>query len=112
MKYKFWAILNKEGKELYGDIFPNSIVPIKDVLMPQKAKLTDNDGQTVFVEKVYRIDWKLLTEKQREECVKIVAEKNKILDCIIKSEFERLGFIPLREKYTCGSGTTETRLFM
>lgn len=111
MKYKWWAHLNEEGKKLYGDIFPNGIVPTKHMIT-ELATLEDDNGNPVGKEDVYRIDWDILTEEQRKAWVHRVASKHKVPDAVIRKEFENLGFIPLRKRYTCGSGTNEIHLFI
>lgn len=104
-KYDTWANLNAEGKKHWGDIFPDGVVPVKSIIeIP--ARLKGVSG----TEKVYMVDWKELTKQQQDAILEKLnkcsgAPKDEILKEILK-----VG-LPLREKYTSGSGTTRTELF-
>ncbi len=104
-KYDTWANLNAEGKRHWGDIFPDGIAPIKTIIqIPARLK-----GVKV-TEKVYMVDWQKLTKQQQDAVLEKLnkcsgAPKEEILKEILK-----VG-LPLRERYTCGSGTTRTELF-
>lgn len=100
-----WAYLNAEGKQHWGDIFPDGKVPIHSIItIPAKLKgirPTQN---------VYMVDWKKLTTEQqlaiREKLRKLSgASKEDILKDIL--EFG----LPLREKYTDCSGKSRVELF-
>ncbi len=104
--YHTWAILNAEGKEHWGDIFPDGKVPIRSIIVMQ-AKL---EGIAI-TQTVFMVDWQQLTTVQQlatlEKLSKLSgASKQEILQAILT-----VG-LPLREKYTEACGTSRTALFM
>lgn len=107
MKFHHWCYLNDEGKTLYGVVFPDGIVPVK-VMIPQKARL---EGE-LEVQQVYKIDWNQLTDKQQDQILEITSKKFDASKQIIRKQFEKDGFIPLRGKYVSGAGTDQMGLFM
>lgn len=112
-KFRYWTHLNDEGKQIFGDIFPDGIVPIKEVLMPSKANLSDQEGNIIHKNiDVYRIDWGELIEEQRKACVHIIAKNNNVDDAIVYADVSKQGFIPLRAKFTSGAGTNNIGLFL
>jgi len=70
MKWHHWAYLNDEGKNLYGEIFPDGIVPVK-VMFSQGATLENQKG----INQVYKVDWEQLTEDQKTSIVKLLSLK-------------------------------------
>jgi len=101
-----WAYLNAEGKQHWGDIFPDGKVPIHSIIeIPAKLKGIRP------MQKVYMVDWqKLSTEQQLATLEKLTklcgTPKAEILQEILK-----VG-LPLREKYTDGCATSRMELFL
>lgn len=54
------ALLNGEGKKIWGYVFPNGEVPIKGI-SPYKAQI-EGKGEM----QVYLVDWAALTENERD----------------------------------------------
>ena len=100
-----WAYLNAEGKKHWGDIFPDGKVPIHSIVtIPAKLKGI-RPTQTV-----YMVDWqKLTTEKQLAILEKLSKLSGSPTEEIVKDILE-VG-LPLREKYTDCSATSQVELF-
>ena len=103
----FWVHLNEEGKNLYGEIFSDGIVPVQ-IMFSQNAALEGQEG----IQRVYKIDWKQLTEKQKSSIVHLLSAKFGAEPELIRHQFEHDGFIPLRDKYVSAAGTDQMRLFI
>jgi len=106
-KFHHWVHLNKEGKKLFGSVFPDGIVPVK-VMLPQGATLQGQSG----VQRVYKVDWEQLSNRQRDMLLKILSKKFGVPKEAIRDQFEMDGFIPLRHKYVSGAGTDQMGLFL
>jgi hypothetical protein len=101
-----WAYLNDEGKKLWGDVFPNGIVPVV-VFLPQNATLADSKE----VKTVYLIDHKQLTPEQSDLIFTKLSTKFKAPKEAIKVELVQ-NHLPLRAELTNGSGTNNMGLFI
>lgn len=103
-RFKHWIYLNEEGKKLYGSIFNSEDVPVLSMI-PMVAEIAGHP------ERVYLLYHEELTESQVEQLLVLLAEKfNAPKEAIRHQMFkERL---PIREKYTSGSGTNHPGLFM
>jgi hypothetical protein len=55
------ALLNEEGKKIWGYVFPNGTVPVKSV-QPFEAKIKGKGKGTMSV---FLVDWAALTETER-----------------------------------------------
>jgi len=110
-RYKNWVRLNEEGKRYFGHIFPSGIIPTKDILLPQPAAFTDDKGNIQSIDKIYRVDWNQLTGLEKTALVVQIGKKNNVPFDDMQAEFEKQGYIPLRQRYASGSGTTERLLF-
>ena len=106
-RWHHWVHLNDEGKNLYGEIYPDGIVPVK-IMFSQGARL---EGQQ-RIQRVYKIDWEQLTEKQKDLTIKLLSAKFGAEPELIRHQFESDGFIPLRDKYVSGVGTDQMGLFI
>ena len=101
-KYRTWVRLNVEGKRLWGDVFPDGIVPVQNIAT-QHAKLEGiKDAESVFT-----VNWKELTTEQQLTIIETLSEqsgatKDEILKDILKAG------LPLRRRYTFNCGTTQT----
>ena len=105
-RWQHWAYLNDEGKRLWGDVFPNGIVPVM-VMIPQSASLEGQDK----IMSVFLINEKELTPEQidlilTKLATKFNAPKEEIRKDMLKSH------IPLRRELTNGSGTNQMGLFL
>lgn len=106
-KFHHWVHLSEEGKKLYGEVFPDGIVPVK-VMLPQGATL---EGQSK-VQTVYKVDWEQLSDTQKDSLLELLSEKFGAPKKAIKAQFDKDGFIPLRDKYVSGVGTDQIGLFI
>jgi hypothetical protein len=105
-RYRTWACLNAEGKALFGDVFPDSEVPVQSVL-PQHAKLGGVDG----TDKVFLVDWKELTAQQQETLLEKISKRSGASKDAILRDILKVG-LPLRERLTEGGGTIRLELFI
>jgi len=103
-RFRHWAFLNDEGKELYGEVFPDGIVPVVSMI-PGTAVI---GGQE---EKIYLVCHEELSEVQTEKLVKLLAGVFGAPEADVKAELLK-NRIPLRAKYTGGSGTNHPGLFV
>lgn len=106
-KFHYWIHLNKEGKQLFGAVFPEGIVPVK-VMLPQGATLQGQSG----VQRVYKADWTQLSNRQQDALLSILSKKFEVPKEAIRDQFEKIGFVPLRSKYVSGAGTDQMGLFL
>ncbi len=65
----FKAFLNDEGKKLWGDVFPDGMIPIKNPF-PGPAQLGSLGRAAVYI-----VDWDGLTPVQRGQIINRIAEK-------------------------------------
>lgn len=106
-KYKHWGVLNELGREQFGHIFPDGIVPLK-ILISENATLEGKSG----VHRIYKVDIDLLTDEQYKQCIKFISERAGVPFDDVKSDFEKDGFIPMTSKYISGSGTNQLHMFL
>ena len=102
-KYKTWAHLNAEGKQLWRDVFSDSEVPIQDI-NAQPATLEGSQR----TERVFLVDWKALTPKQQDGILEKLSKRTGKAKEVILKEVLRVG-LPLREAYTEAVGTSRSR---
>ena len=105
VKFHHWAHLNEEGKKLFGEIFPDGIVPVVNML-PSPAKL---GGKTT---RMFKVDIKQLSTNQMTELLEILSRKFNAPKDAIKRQIQTDGFVPLRKSMTSGSGTDQMGLFI
>jgi hypothetical protein len=105
-KYRTWAYLNAEGKAIWGDIFPDSEVPVQSIIA-QNATLEGIDKP----ERVFLVDWKELTAQQQDAVLEKLSKRSGARKEVILKDVLKIG-LPLREKYTEGCGTTRLGLFV
>ncbi|MCW4046155.1 MAG: hypothetical protein NWE99_01130 [Candidatus Bathyarchaeota archaeon] len=105
-RYRTWAYLNAEGKQAWGDIFPNGAVPVQSML-PQTATLEGIEA----AERVFIVAWKDLTPQQQDAILEKLSKQHKASKDAILKDITKKG-LPLREKYTDGSGTTRLGFFV
>ena len=103
-RFRPWAFLNDEGKKLYGEVFPDGMVPVVNMI-PGTAVI---GGQE---EKIYLVCHEELSEVQTEKLVKLLAVVFGALEAAVKAELLK-DRVPLRAKYTDGSGTNQLGLFI
>ena len=69
-KYRTWVRLNVEGKRVWGDVFPDGIVPVQSIAT-QHAKLEGiKDAESVFT-----VNWKELTTEQQQTLIEKLSEQ-------------------------------------
>lgn len=105
-KWRHWAYLNEEGKKLWGDIFPDGVVPVK-VMFAQNAIL---EGQKESM-KVFLISHDELAPDQLDAILIKLSNKFSAPKEVIKKDIMKSG-LPLRAELTSGSGTNQAGLFL
>lgn len=83
------AVLNEEGRKLWGCVFPDGQVPIKGVF-PGKAQL-EGEGETA----VYLVDWAALTDEQRDLILERLGRHFGNSKVLVEAEILKSG-LPLR----------------
>jgi hypothetical protein len=104
-KYATWARLNPEGKRLWGNVFPDGVVPVQSIAT-QHAMLEGIKD----VESVFTVDWKELTQDQQKAILEKLSERTGATEGTILKEILKVG-LPLRRRYTAGCGTNRMGLF-
>ena len=99
-----WVCLNDEGKKVWGDVFPDSKVPVCSMTF-QEAHVGDH------IERVCMVNWQLLEEKKKIEIIRKIASKTGALESEIALAIKRIG-LPLRERLTTGVVAAELRFFI
>ncbi len=103
--YQTWAYLNSEGRQVWGDVFPDGKVPIQSIIsLP--ASLEGIDA----VQSIYLVDWKELTSQQQEAVLDKLSKKSGASKTQLLKDILKVG-LPLRERYTEGCGTSRLELF-
>lgn len=105
-RYQTWANLNEEGKHKWGDIFPSGEVPVRSIITQPVNLEGINESERVFL-----VEWEDLTEEQKDAVLSRLSMKSGASKEVILQDILRKG-LPLREKYTNGSGTTQMGLFV
>jgi len=84
-------MLNDEGKKVWGYVFPDGAIPVRNVV-PFQATLGDHD------EDVYLVDWEALTGEEQDLILEHL--KNRFGDSVdaVRREILKSG-LPLRAKY-------------
>ena len=88
------AILNEEGKKMWGAIFPDGI-PVQTIV-EHSVKLEDLGERDV-----YMVDWDVLTPVQRGQILNLLAEKFHCSPNEVENEILLKG-LPLQAKYVAG----------
>ena len=100
------ACLNDEGKKVWGDIFPDSKIPVTSMVF-QETKL----GPASKRERVVLVAWGVLSKEQKDAIlIKISGKSGAPKDQILK-DILRIG-LPLRESLTTGTIAAELRWFI
>jgi len=107
-QFHHWVHLNEEGQKQFGSVFPNGIVPVRRPLFPQNATLQGQSG----VQRVYEVDWQQLSSEQKEGILDILSQRFGAPKDVIRKQFEKDGFIPLREQFVSSAGTDQIGLFI
>ena len=103
-RFRFWAFLNRDGKKVYGDVFPDGLVPVVSMI-PGIAVI---GGQE---EKVYLVFHEEMSEDQISGLVKKLAKFFRAPEAEVRAQMLK-DRIPLREKYTDGAATDGLPLFV
>ncbi len=100
-----WVCLNKQGKEKYGDIFPDGKVPVCSMSFSEATIGEDTIAEIVLV------SWKALSVKQQKALLDKVNET-------LGGDKEELAFqiaskgLPLRKSLTSGVICADLRFFI
>ncbi len=101
-----WACLNDEGKKVWGDIFPDSKIPVTSMVF-QETKL----GPAGKRERVVLVAWGVLSKEQKDAILTKISEKSGAPKDQILNDILRIG-LPLRESLTTGTIAAELRWFI
>jgi len=105
-QYDTWAYLNDEGKRIWGDLFPTGEVPVRSII----AQPADLEG-IKEPEMVFLVEWKDLTEEQKDGILTRLSKKSGAPKDIILKNILKSG-LPLRAQYTDGAGTRRLGLLL
>ena len=105
-RFKYWAYLNAEGMELFGEVFPDRTVPVLSMIWR-----TGSLGDPENIEDYFTVQWDELTEDQRDLILEILSKKFGVNKNDIKGQISEIG-LPLRRSLTHGSGTNHSGLFI
>lgn len=94
------VVLNNEGRQIWGDIFPKGRVPVLSFTFSNT-----NLGKVIFV------NWRLLSAGQRDAVVEKIAKLSNQPAKVVLEDIELKG-LPLRESVTTGAVVAETRFFI
>jgi len=103
-RFRHWAFLNSEGKKVFGDVFPDGLVPVVSMI-PGVAVIGGVE------ERIYLVFHEEMSEDQVQLWVKLLASKFGAPEADVMAQMLRVR-IPLREKYTDGAGTDGLPLFV
>lgn len=103
-RFKHWIFLNEEGKKLYGSIFNDKNPPVLSMI-PMIARIEGHP------ERVYLLYHEELSDTQIDQLLTLLSEKFNAPKEAIKEQMLK-DRLPIREKYTSGSGTNHPGLFM
>ena len=103
-RFRHWAFLNSEGKRVFGDVFPDGLVPVVS-LVPGVAVIGGVE------ERIYLVFHEEMSEDQLSGFVKLLAAKFGATEVAVMAQMLRVR-IPLREKYTDGAATDGLPLFI
>lgn len=104
-RFKHWAYLNEEGMELFGDVFPDKIVPVVSILH-RRGPLGAPDN----IEDYFVVQWDELTDEQKDGILETLGKKFKVTKGQIKGQIAEMG-MPLRKSLTYGSGSNHPGFF-
>lgn len=94
------VILNDEGRQIWGDVFPKGRVPVMSFTFSNS-----NIGKVILV------NWRLLTASQKDAVVEKISKLSNQPAKAILEDIEKVG-LPLRESLTTGAVVAETRFFI
>ena len=103
-RFRFWVYLNAEGMKLWGEVFPDGIVPVVSMI-PGTAFF---GGQE---EKMYLVFHEEMSEDQISGLTKKLAIQFDAPEADVRAQMLR-DRIPLREMFTDGAGTDGLPLFV
>lgn len=100
-----WVSLNKEGKRLWGDVFPDGRVPVCAIDF-QKAEL-----EGAGTEEVIMVNWTALTGQRQEAILVKIGKRSGARREWIIADIRKKG-LPLRKRYTDGCVAMDPRFFI
>jgi hypothetical protein len=101
-----WVKLNEEGKQVWGDVFPDGMVPVCSMSF-QQANLGNSGGG----ERVILVNWAGLSELQKDIILAKISERSGAAKEVILKDILKIG-LPLRERLTTGNVAMELRFFV
>ena len=103
---RFWhkVFLNDEGKNLFGEVFPDRLVPVVSMI-PRSAFFGGQD------EKMYLVFHEEMSEEQIRKLVELLAAKFGATEVDVKVQMLKYR-IPLRARYTDGAASNVLPMFI
>ena len=104
-KHRTWVRLNVEGKRFWGDIFPDSVIPVQSVATRQAKFEGIKDAESAFI-----VNWKALTPKEQQAILEKLTEQTGATKDTILKDILKVG-LPIRRRHTIGCGTSRMELY-
>lgn len=102
--YRTWARLNLKGKETWGAVFFDDLVPIKPIAAQRVTFDARSDPESVF-----SMDWTQLTEEQQQVIIEKISQKRseeEVISQIAKSS------VPLPRSHVLWLGVGDKTFFV
>ena len=104
-KYRTCARLNVEGKRVWGDVFPNSVVPVQNISTQHVRVEGRKDAESVFT-----VNWKELATEQQQDILEKLSEQTGATKEAILKDILKVG-LPLRRGHVISCGTSRMDFF-
>ena len=98
MNYPHWAKLNKEGMQIFGEVFPDGYVPVVS-FVPRFLNIPTGKQEA------YLVKHEELDEKTREKWLELLAKRFEASVDLVRQQMETMR-IPLRKDLTSSSGSS------
>lgn len=104
--FRHWASLNEEGMELFGDAFPDKIVPVVSMI-PMWGPLgsPESPPQSYFL-----VQWDELEKEAQEILLELLSERFGSTQAEVLAQIAEVG-LPLRRALTNSSGSNHPGFF-
>ena len=105
MKYNTWVRFNVQGKQVWGDVFPDGTVPVQNI-STQHATLAGFKD----VESVFTVNWKELTANQQQAIIEKLSKQSGASPNTLLKDITKRG-LPLRRSLAASCGTSQFELY-
>jgi hypothetical protein len=104
--YRTWARLNFEGKQEWGDVFPDGKIPVQSIATQQTKLGVNKDPESVFT-----VNWKELTQWQQDAILDKLSQQSGVGKETILKDFLKAG-LALRRNLIVSCGTNQVELYL